>query len=395
MGRKDLCPIICGKQKDKLMRVLLAGGGTAGHINPAIAIAQYIRSKDERAEILFAGTPQGMEVQLVAKAGFDFVPVQVSGFRRKLSVQNIIHNIKTVYHVVTADFVSKRIIRDFQPDIVIGTGGYVSGPVVLAAVKLGIKTMIHEQNAFPGVTNKLLAKKVDMVMLAVAEAKEHFGPEAHCEVVGNPVRQSVIFRTKEEARKSLGLDNKVCILSFGGSLGAKVINHAAADLIEWNYQQNKINHIHGYGRLGKEHFPQMIEERGIPFGELLGKKADPNIDVREYIDNMDTCLAAADLVICRSGAITLSELQATGKASILVPSPYVAENHQFHNAMVLVNHGAAMLIEEKDYDKDNFLRMVESVYQDREKLNQLGKNASKLAILDSTERIYRLICGLI
>ncbi|MBS1473942.1 undecaprenyldiphospho-muramoylpentapeptide beta-N-acetylglucosaminyltransferase [Massiliimalia massiliensis] len=377
------------------MRVLLAGGGTAGHINPAIAIAQYIRSKDERAEILFAGTPQGMEAQLVAKAGFDFTPVQVSGFRRKLSVQNIVHNIKTVCHVVTADFVSKRIIRDFQPDVVIGTGGYVSGPVVLAAAKLGIKTMIHEQNAFPGVTNKLLAKKVDTVMLAVAEAKEHFDPEAHCEVVGNPVRQSVIFKTKEEARKSLGLDKKVCILSFGGSLGAKVINHAAADLIEWNYQQDKINHIHGYGRLGKEHFPQMVEERGIPFGKLLGKKADPNIDVREYIDNMDTCLAAADLVICRSGAITLSELQATGKASILVPSPYVAENHQFHNAMVLVNHGAAMLIEEKDYDKDSFLRMIESVYQDREKLNQLGKNASKLAILDSTERIYRLICGLI
>lgn len=144
-----------------------------------------------------------------------------------------------------------------------------------------------------------------------------------------------------------------------------------------------------------EHFPQMLEERGIDLSALQVEKADPNIDVREYINNMATCLAAADLVICRSGAITLSELQATGKASILVPSPYVAENHQFHNAMVLVNHGAAMLIEEKDYKKEEFLRMVESVYQDREKLAQLGKNASKLAILDSTERIYRLICGLI
>lgn len=377
------------------MRVLLAGGGTAGHINPAIAIAQYIRSQDPASEILFAGTPNGMEAQLVTQAGFDFAPVQVSGFRRKMSAKNILFNLKTVYHVITADFVAKRIIKDFRPDIVIGTGGYVSGPVVLAGAKMGIKTMIHEQNAFPGVTNKLLAKKVDVVLLAVEEAKQHFDPSARCEVVGNPIRESVIFKTKEEARRDLGMDNKVCILSFGGSLGAKVINRAAADLIKWNYQKNKINHIHGYGRLGVEHFPQMLEERGIDLSALQAEKADPNIDVREYINNMATCLAAADLVICRSGAITLSELQATGKASILVPSPYVAENHQFHNAMVLVNHGAAMLIEEKDYKKEEFLRMVESVYQDREKLAQLGKNASKLAILDSTERIYRLICGLI
>lgn len=373
------------------MKVLLAGGGTAGHINPAIAIAQYIRSQDSGAQILFAGTPKGMEAELVTRAGFDFAPVQVTGFRRTFSLKSIKHNIGAVYHMITAEFAAKKIIRRFQPDVVIGTGGYVSGPVVLAASKLGIRTLIHEQNAFPGVTNKLLAKKVDKVLLAVAEAKEHFDPSADCVVVGNPVRQNIIFQTKEEAREKLGLDDRMCILSFGGSLGAKVINRAAADLIEWNYGQEKIHHIHGYGRLGKEHFPQMIKDRGISFEELERKKKDPNIDIREYIDNMATCLAAADLVICRSGAITLSELEATGKASVLIPSPYVAENHQYHNAMVLVNHGAALLIEEEKYDKTEFLHMVENLYHNKERLAQLGKNASKLAILDTADRIYRIV----
>jgi UDP-N-acetylglucosamine--N-acetylmuramyl-(pentapeptide) pyrophosphoryl-undecaprenol N-acetylglucosamine transferase len=373
------------------MRVLLAGGGTAGHINPAIAIAQYLQSQEKDVEILYAGTPNGMEAELVKKVGLHFAPVQVTGFRRSFSFQNLKHNLAAVYYMITAEHTAKKIIRGFRPDIVIGTGGYVSGPVVLAAAKLGIKTMIHEQNAFPGVTNKLLAKKVDKVLMAVEESRKHFDPSADCVVVGNPVRQKIIFQSKAEARKQLGLGDQICILSFGGSLGAKVINRAAADLIEWNYQKGKIHHIHGYGRLGKAHFPQMLEERGISLKQLTQEKSDPNIDVREYIDNMDVCLAAADLVICRSGAITLSELEATASASILVPSPYVAENHQYHNAMVLVNHGAALLMEEEKYDKNTFLQMVEHLYQNQDELKQLGKNASKLAIIDTTERIYQIV----
>ena len=378
------------------MRVLLAGGGTAGHINPAIAIAQEIRARDSGAGILFVGTPQGMEAQLVKKAGFDFVSVQVSGFRRKLSASSLWHNVKAVGHVLTADWKARKIIREFRPDVVIGTGGYVSGPVVLAAAKLGIKTMIHEQNAFPGVTNKLLARKVDVVMLAVPEAQKQIDPAARCEVVGNPIRRGVMLQSRAEARRALGLeDGKLCVLSFGGSLGARVINQAAADLIAWNYRQGRIHHIHGFGRLGKAHFPQMLEENGLSFSALLEQKADPDIDIREYIDNMAVCLAAADLVICRSGAITLSELEATGKPSILIPSPYVAENHQYHNAMVLVSHGAARMIEEKDYRKEEFLQMIGSLVEDPEKLRQLGQNASRLAILDSTERIWRLICSIL
>lgn len=366
------------------MKVLLAGGGTAGHINPAIAIAQYIRSQDKEAEILFAGNANGMEAELVKKAGFDFTPIKVGGFRRSLSLKNIAHNMQSAYYLVTSDFAAKKIVKKFKPDLVIGTGGYVSGPIVLAATKLGIKTAIHEQNAFPGVTNKILAKKVDRVLLAVEEAKEHLDSNIVCHVVGNPIRQSVIFKTKEQARKELNLDDKMCVLSFGGSLGADIINRMGADLMQWN-DHNQINHIHGYGRLGKELFPKLLEERGI---ELTH---DKSISATEYIDNMATCLAAADLVICRSGAITLSELEATGKASILVPSPYVAENHQYHNAMVLVNHNAAMIIEEKKYDKDEFISMIENLYADRQRLIELGKNASKLAILDTTKLIYDIL----
>ncbi len=366
------------------MRVLLAGGGTAGHINPAIAIAQYIKNKQPDSVILFAGTPKGMEARLVKNAGFDFAPIKVSGFRRSLSVANIGHNINTLYRMFTSSFTARKIVKDFNPDIVIGTGGYVSGPIVMAGVKAKIKTAIHEQNAFPGVTNKLLAKKVDKVLLAVEEAKALFDENADCVVVGNPVRQSVIEKTKAEARKQLNLDERMCILSFGGSLGAKIINRMAADLIKWN-KDEKINHIHGYGRQGKQIFPDFLKERGLDIN------SNKSVSAREYIDDMDTCLAAADLVICRAGAITLSELEATGKASILVPSPYVAENHQYHNAMVLVNHGAALIIEEAKYDEDEFISIIEDLYSNPDKLHELSKNASKLGILDTTQRIYDII----
>lgn len=364
------------------MKVLLAGGGTAGHINPAIAIAQYIRSQQPDAKILFAGTPKGMEAELVKKAGFDFTPIKVGGFRRSLSVENLLHNMQSAYYLVTSDFAAKRIVREFQPDLVIGTGGYVSGPIVLAASKAGIRTAIHEQNAFPGVTNKILAKRVDRVYLAVEEAKKLLDPSAHCVVVGNPIRQTILKKDKAAARKELGLDGRMCVLSFGGSLGAAVINRMAADLMEWNSDGKKINHIHGYGRQGKELFPKLLAERGLNLEQM------PGVSAREYIDNMATCLAAADLVICRSGAMTLSELEATGKPSILVPSPYVAENHQYHNAMVLVNRRAACLIQEKEYDKKAFLEMVEDFYTHPEKLQEYGENAGKLAILDTAKRIY-------
>ncbi|WP_270739893.1 undecaprenyldiphospho-muramoylpentapeptide beta-N-acetylglucosaminyltransferase [Massilioclostridium coli] len=367
------------------MKVLLAAGGTAGHINPAIAIADTIQKQDPSAKILFAGTPNGMESTLVPKAGYHFVPIKVRGFQRKLTLKNIARNIDAVKCLMTSDFVASKIIKEFQPDLVIGTGGYVSGPIVRKAAQKGIKTAIHEQNAYPGVTNKMLSKQVDLVMLAVEEAKKMFPQQANMVITGNPIRESILSTTKEEARKELGMDDEMCILSFGGSLGAVKVNEIAADIMQWHNKKKKVNHIHACGRLGKDIFPQMLKERHV---DLNG---NPRIDVRDYIHNMDTCLAAADLVICRAGAITLSELEATGKASILIPSPNVAENHQYHNAMVLQNHGAAVVVEEKNYDAKEMVALVNGFYEDRDKLRRFSKSASKLAILDTSDRIYNAL----
>ncbi len=373
------------RKRDDDMRVLLTGGGTAGHINPAIAIAQEIKKREPDSELLFAGTPKGMEAELVKRAGFAFCPIEVQGIRRKLTAKNVIRNVKAIKCAVTAGPVAKKLLREFRPDIVIGTGGYVSGPVVRKAAQLGIPTAIHEQNAFPGVTNKLLAKQADLVFLAVEKAKEFLPAGKEYHVVGNPIRDGIIFKRKEDARKELGMDDKLCILSFGGSLGAVKLNQIVADIIEWHAPKGEINHIHGMGRLGKAVFPQMLEERGID------PKRYPRLDIREYIDNMDTCLAAADLVVCRAGAITLSELQAAGKPSMLIPSPNVTENHQYHNAMVLANHDAAFVIEEKNYNKEEMLALLLDFCAHPEKRELFARNASKMAILDTSERIYQAI----
>ena len=373
------------------MRVLLVGGGTAGHINPALAIAGTLKEKRPDTVFLFAGVPTGMEFTLVPKAGYEIQPIEVMGFYRGIKPRDFSHNLKAVKCLTTAGGRAKKIIRDFAPDVVIGTGGYVSGPVVQAAQKLGIPTVIHEQNAFPGVTNKLLARKADVICLAVERAKDHMKLPADRRVVvtGNPVRAEILHKTREEARRELGMDDAPCILSFGGSLGARAINQVAADLMAWHTPAGKINHIHAYGKFGKDQFPRFLAERGV------NPKQNPRLDIRPYIDNMDTCLAAADLVVCRAGAITLSELEITGKASVLIPSPNVAENHQYHNARVLSDHGAAILVEEAKYDRDALIEQMETLFADPAALRQLGEKAKELAIPDTAERICDEIIRLV
>lgn len=372
------------------MRVLLAGGGTAGHINPALAIAGEIVKQSPKSKIMFAGTPNGMESTLVVKAGYDFSTIKVKGFQRSFSPRNIAKNFEALKCLLLANSRAMKIINDFKPDLVIGTGGYVSGPIVRCAANMGIKTVIHEQNAFPGVTTKLLSKQVDKILLAVEDAKKFFAPECleKIEVVGNPIRESILYTTKQDARRQLNLNDDMCILSFGGSLGATKVNEIAADIMEWHSKDKKINHIHAYGRFGTEEFARMLKERAVD-------TSSPKLDIREYIDNMDVCLAAADIVVCRAGAITLSELEATGKASVLVPSPYVAENHQYHNAMVLQEHGAAIVVEEKNYNKQKLIKFLSDVYDNPNKLNELSKNAASLGILDTCEKIYKIITAVI
>ncbi len=369
------------------MKILFVAGGTAGHINPALAIAEYFKDNLKDVEIEFAGTPTGMESKLVTKAGYKFNPVKICGFKRKISFKNILRNANALYLFFKSNFRSREILKKFKPNVVIGTGGYASASILLQAHKMGIKTAIHEQNAYPGITNRFLAKKADIVFLAVEEAKKKL-PPCNAIVVGNPIRKSVLNKTKKQARAILNMDDEFCILSFGGSLGAVKINEIAADLIAWHNKFKKINHIHGMGRLGAQCFPKMLADRNVVASK------NPKLYIRNYIYNMDTCLAAADLVICRSGALTLAELQATAKPSILIPSPNVAENHQYYNAKVLENNGAAVVIEERNYNKDFLIKVVKSFYEDKNKLLTYSQNAAKLAVLNTTKLVFNATMNL-
>ncbi len=366
------------------MRVIFAGGGTAGHINPALAIAGYLKERQPDAEILYVGNKGGMEERLVPKAGFNFKSIHVSGFNRGKSPKAIADNVKTVTRAVTATKACRKIISEFKPDLCIGTGGYVSGPVMKAALEKGVPVLIHEQNAFPGVANKMLSKKADAVMLAIADAQKYMKEGCRFYVTGNPVRTEIISAEKETSRKKLGLDERPVVLSFGGSLGAQKVNEACADIIARSGKDGRYQHIHAYGQYG-HWFPDLVKEKGTDISQCS------NLDIREYIDNMPTCLAAADVVVCRAGAITISEIQAQGKPAVFIPSPNVAENHQFHNAMALVNHQAGELIEEKDLTGELLTQKIDKIVSDPERLAQYSENAHKMAIIDANERIYNII----
>ena len=370
------------------MKIIFAAGGTGGHINPALAAAGEIRENYPDAEILFVGTKDKMEAKLVPQAGFAFEGIAMSGFQRKLSFENIIKNIKTVWRVLFSGFAVKRIIKKFNPDVVVGFGGYVSGPVVRKAAKMGIKTAIHEQNAFPGVTNKLLAKNADAVMVAVPEAKKYLECKNEPIVTGLPVRNEILRADKDFARAEMGIkDDETVIFSFGGSLGAKTINTAMVDIIAEFANEKNCRFIHGYGQYGKW-VPDALKEKGVDI-------ENKNIDVREYIYDMDKCLAAADIVVCRSGASTLSELQTVGKASVLIPSPNVSENHQYHNAMTLVNASAAYVIEEKDLTHEKLAATLRELIDNPVLRKEMEENAKKLAVADSQKIIAEIIIGLI
>ncbi|MEG2295320.1 MAG: undecaprenyldiphospho-muramoylpentapeptide beta-N-acetylglucosaminyltransferase [Oscillospiraceae bacterium] len=371
------------------MKILFACGGTAGHINPAIAIAGYIKKRHQKADILFVGNPNGMEAILVEKAGYSFMPIEILGFERKISVKHLKHNIKAAKLLATATSKAEKILHEFSPNIVIGTGGYVSGPVLRKASLMGIKTITHESNAFPGVTTKLLAKYVDKILIHTITTKDHLKYSEKCVVTGNPVREDILFMNTKKAREELGIGNRICILSFGGSNGATQINKAIAAVIAWHHKGNLIHHIHATGKYSGDMFYEILQDKNVVISD------NPHIDVREYIHDMDRCLAAADLVICRSGAMTLIELQTTGKASILIPSPNVSENHQYYNAMELVEVGAAKLIEEKNLTDEKLIHTISDIISNKMTMLELSSNALRSANFNATQAIYNEIMDLI
>ena len=370
-------------------KIMIATGGTGGHINPGLAVAGYIRDNYPDAQILFVGTAVKMEAKLVPAAGYDFKTIDIQGFSRDLTPEGIKTNIETAIKLVKSSSQAKKIIKEFNPDLVIGFGGYVSGPVLKTAAKMGIPTAVHEQNAFPGVTNKALAKKVDRVMLTAPEAEKYMKPKNPCVITGLPVRGEMINADRDISRAELKVDDRPVILSMGGSLGARVINEAMTELIEKRYQQKNCYFLHATGKNGVGMFDVIQNEKGIDL------KENTHIMLREYIDDMYRCMAAADLVICRAGASSLSELQAMGKPSILIPYPYAAENHQYHNAMSLVNNDAAILIEEKDFTGERLIKEVDALLANPERLKTIGENARKMAIYDATERIVKCLCEIV
>lgn len=365
------------------MRVLIAAGGTAGHVNPALAIAKEIEKHCPGAEIHFAGRKKGMEYGLVTKAGYPFHHIEVNGIQRKLTLRNVARNVKAMYRLALSAPCAAAILRKVQPDLVIGAGGYVSGPVVQTAAKKGILTAIHEQNAFPGITNKILAKSVDLVFVAMPDAVERLGPAAKGKtfVVGNPVREAMWNTDRTAARKALGAkDGQIVVVSFGGSLGAQRLNEAVAELAVWELKERDFLHIHATGSIEKKDFAALAKKLKID--------NDARFQIREYIEDMPSMLAAADLVISRAGALTLAEISAVGRAAVLIPSPNVAENHQYYNAMQLEKLGAARVLEEKNLGQGALQKTVDEITHSQASLMEMGAKARALAQPDSLEKIW-------
>ena len=369
------------------MHILFAGGGTAGHINPALSVAKYLQENYDNVKISYIGTEKGLESRLVREAGYDFYTIEVSGFQRKINFENVKKNIRAIKNAVVSSVKVKKILNELKPDVVVGTGGYVSGPVLRTAAKMGIKTAIHEQNAYPGVTTKMLIKLVDKVMLAMPEAATRLKFDREYIVTGNPVRSNLILADREANRKKLGITDETVILSFGGSLGAKAINENIFGVADYVNQNANCILYHATGKNGYSAFMEKFVNTEY--------SKNKNIRIIEYINNMDELLSVSDVVICRAGAITLAELQACGKASILIPSPYVAENHQYFNALTLKNRGAAEIVEEKDLSVESLKNTVKRMLGDDDILKNMANKAKESAISDSNKKIADVILSLL
>ncbi len=352
------------------MRILFAAGGTGGHINPALAIAKKFRENHPSCEILFVGTKRGLEGKLVPREGFNLEFIEAVGFKRKLTPQNLV----VAYKAFTSMLHTRKILKTFSPDLVIGCGGYTSGPVVLEAALKKIPTLIHEQNAFPGVSNKMLAGKADTVCISFEDTQSYFKKSKNVVFSGNPVRPALFSITKENARKALGIDERPLIVAVGGSLGATTINEQMLQLI-----QNLPKNIQVIWATGNREYEEIMQKIGT---------VPENATVSAYIYNMEQLLPAADLVISRSGAITIAELCATGTPSVLIPSPHVAENHQEVNARALEARNAAVVICERELEEGLLSRKVKQLINSPETLSDMSKNACSMAKPDALDIIY-------
>ncbi len=371
------------------MNILFTCGGTAGHVNPAVALARMFRERNPGCRVLFVGADGGMELKLVPKEGYEIRSVTITNFRRSLAPANIAHNLGTLVNMQRSKGQARQILDDFQPDLVVGTGGYASFPVVREAARRGIPTAIHESNAVPGLTTKALSRVVDRVMVGFEESRSHYEDPSKVVVTGTPVRGDFFQYTRRQAREKLGFtDERPLLLSYWGSLGAEVMNQKMIEFLAREcYEGAPVRHIHGAGR----DWPWMKEEiarRGLKLG-------DNGVEVREYIYDMPLVMAAADLVLCRSGASTVSELAAIAKPAVLVPSPNVVADHQTKNAQVLAKAGGAVLLPEKDCTPDKLYDLSASLLRDAGRRREMSRALGALSIPDANEKIYAVLRGLL
>lgn len=360
-------------------RVLFTCGGTAGHVNPALALAQRIGEACPDAEFLFVGAERGLERDLLEKAGYPFRAVHVSNFHRSFALKEIRHNLVSVFNLVRSPAEAKRILLDFRPEAVIGTGGYASYPAIKAAAKLGIPTAVHESNMIPGLTTKLLEPVVDRIMVGFEACRANYKHPEKVIVTGTPVRGDFFTRTKAEAKRELGLDDgKPLVVSFWGSLGASGMNRQMADFIALEAAKTPFHHIHSAGKAGFPTIQALLKEKGVDA---------PSVRLVEYLYNMPLVMRAADVVVSRAGASTLSELTALGVPAVLVPSPYVTNHHQEKNARALEEAGGAVVLTEPECSGQLLFKTVSDVLRDPARLGRMSAAMASLGIRDATERI--------
>ncbi|MEA4961990.1 undecaprenyldiphospho-muramoylpentapeptide beta-N-acetylglucosaminyltransferase [Lutispora sp.] len=367
------------------MKVILAGGGTGGHIYPAVAIAREILERYEKADILFIGTERGMESSIIPREGFSFRKIKVRGFMRKMAFENVIAVKENLLSLIEC----RRIIKSFKPDIVIGTGGYVCGTMLMTAALSGIPTLIHEQNAFPGITNRILSRFVDKIALTFQEASDYFHSKDKISVTGNPLRVEITKIGKNDGMAAFGFDEKKpLLLIIGGSRGAKKINESIT-LIAADCEKNReFQLLHMTGESQYESVISLYKKKGIPYNTSYLK-------VMPYIHNAPYALAAADLIISRCGAGLISEITALGKPSILIPYPYATDNHQEYNARALEKYGAANVILEGGLNESMLFSQVKKLLSNPDKMKDMALNSKRLGKPNAASDIVEVIEALL
>ncbi len=372
------------------MKIVFTCGGTAGHVNPALALAGLIKERKPDSETLFVGARRGIEKQLIESAGWPFRTVEISSFHRSLTPKELRHNLISLRNLLRSPGEAKALLREFPASLVVGTGGYASYPMIRAAASLGIPAAVHESNAIPGLTTRLLEKHADLIMVGFEECRKNYRHPDKVLVTGTPVRGDFFRLTRKQAKQKLDMDDgRPLIVSFWGSLGAREMNRQMAEFLALEARSGiPFHHVHGAGKVGCIHMAEYLKDADIDLDRA------PGLEVREYIQDMGVMMRAADLVICRAGASTISELTALGVPAIIVPSPNVTHNHQESNARVLANSGGAEMILEKDSSGRILYDTARRILEDPDRRKRMSSAMSSLGTIDASEKIYAAVMDL-